>query len=95
MRRTPVVLGILSMVFGGLIAAYSAFGLATQSMVKSWTSAFGKMAAMGPPRPGQPDPAKMMESMGPLLEQLKPYTQSITGGILLLKQVLIGVGWGL
>jgi hypothetical protein len=95
MRRTPVVLGVLSMVFGGLVAAYSAFGLATQSMVKSWSSAFGKMAAMGPPRPGQPDPAKMMEAMGPMLDQLKPYTLSISGGMLLFSLALIGVGWGL
>jgi hypothetical protein len=95
MRRTPVVLGILSMIFGGLVAAYSAFGLATQSMAKEWSAAFSKMAALNPPRPGHPDPGKMMEGMGPLLDQLKPYTLSISGGMLLFSLALIGIGWGL
>lgn len=95
MRRTPVVLGILSMVFGGLIAAYSAFGLATQSMVKDWGAAFAKLSALGPPRANQPDPAVLMNGMSQLMSELKPYTLSISIGMMLFSLALVGIGWGL
>jgi hypothetical protein len=95
MRRTPVVLGILSMVFGGLIAVYSAFGLATQSMVKDWGSTFAKLGALAPKRPGQPDPTAMMAQMGPLMNELKPYTLGIQTGMLLFSLALVGVGFSL
>jgi hypothetical protein len=95
MRRTPVVLGILSMVFGGLIAAYSAFGLATQSMAKDWSKMFGQLGALAPQKPGAPDMRVMMESMSHVMDELRPYTFAISGGFLLFSNVLVGIGWGL
>lgn len=96
MRRTPVVLGVLSMVFGGLVSLYSVFGLLSQGMVKGLT---GTLAAathnLGPPRPGQPDPAVMMEQLGKLIDELKPYTYAISGGMLIMSLALVVVGWGL
>ena len=52
MRKTPVTLGILSMIFGGLVALYSGFNLVFQSMSGSLMSGLGQMAANAPRRPG-------------------------------------------
>jgi hypothetical protein len=96
MRRTPVVLGVLSMVFGGLVAAWSLFGLLTQSMVKDFSGTFGSaMAKLGPPRPGAPDPKAMMDEMGKMMEALTPYMYTLTGGMLLMSLLLGVVGFGL
>src|SRR5947209_6975553 len=95
MRRTPVVLGILSMVFGGLVALYSSVGLATQSLVKDWGQTFGKLGQIGPRRPGQPDPSAALEAIGQVVDQLKPYTYAISGGMVAFSLALILIGWGL
>jgi hypothetical protein len=91
MRRTPVILGILSMVFGGLVALYSAAGLWMQSAIKD----FGKLGAMLPRRPGGPDPSAAMEALARVAEELKPYTYAITGGMIAFSLALIVVGFGL
>jgi hypothetical protein len=96
MRRTPVVLGVLSMIFGGLVSLYSLFGLLSQSMVKGFTGGLtAAMQNLGPPRPGQPDPAAMMQAMTQLIDDLKPYTYAISGGFLIMSLALIAIGWGL
>jgi hypothetical protein len=94
MRRTPVVLGILSMVFGGLIALYQAFVLASQSLMKNFAD-LGKMGAGMPHRPGQPDFGAAMEAGMKVAEQLRPYTYAIAGGMLIMSLALIVVGFGL
>jgi hypothetical protein len=91
MRRTPVVLGLLSMIFGGLVAIYSGVGLWLQSAVKD----FGKLGSMIPRRPGQPDPAVALEATARAMEDLKPYTYAITGGMIVFSLALIVVGLGL
>lgn len=96
MRRTPVILGVLSMVFGGLVAAWSLFGLLTQSMVKDFSGTFGSaMMKLGPPRPGAPDPQAMMAEMTKMMEALTPYVYTLTGGMLAMSLLLGVVGYGL
>jgi len=96
MRKTPVVLGVLSMVFGGLVSLYSLFGLLGQSAIKGMTSSFSMAALkLAPPRPGMPDPAKMLSEMSRLMDELKPYTYAHAGGFLLMSLALIAIGWGL
>jgi hypothetical protein len=95
MRRTPVVLGILNIIFGSLVACWALFGLLVQNSVKEMTATFTKLMAMAPHRPGTPDPAAMMESMVKALEKLKPYQYAMSGGFLLLSLACIGVGYGL
>jgi hypothetical protein len=96
MRKTPVVLGVLSMVFGGLVSLYSLFGLLSQSFLKGLTSTFTAAALRaGPRRPGAPDPAQMMDAMQKLFDELRPYTLAISGGMLFMSLALCVVGWGL
>jgi hypothetical protein len=96
MRRTPVVLGVLSMVFGSLVAAWSAFGLATQSLMRDMTSGFTSSLLAGQPhKPGMPDPAVMMQSMQKMVDELKPYTYMLSGGMIVFSLALVVVGFGL
>jgi hypothetical protein len=94
-RRTPVVLGILNIIFGSVIALWALFGLFIQNTVKEWTQTFTKLMAMAPHKPGMPDPAQMMEGMVRALDKLKPYQYVMSGGFLLLSLACIGVGYGL
>lgn len=79
------------MIFGTLIALYSAIGLWMQSAMKD----FGKLGALMPKRPGAPDPAVALEALGKVMEELKPYTNAIAGGMLIFSLALIAVGMGL
>lgn len=95
MRRTPVTLGILSMVFGGLIAVASGVGLLFSGLS---SSLFGNLAALTkatPQQPGQPDPTVVFGRMSALMHQLAPYTNALTAGKLLFSVALIVIGWGL
>lgn len=94
-RRTPVVLGILNIVFGSVITLWALFGLLMQNSVKEWTQLFTKFAGHVPHRPGAPDPAVMMQSMVKALEALKPYQYAMSGGFLILSIACIAVGYGL
>jgi hypothetical protein len=95
MRKTPVVLGVLSMVFGGLVSLYSLFGLLSQSFLKGLTSTFTAAALRSGGRRAGPDPAQMMQAMEKLFDELRPYTYAISGGMLLMSVALFAVGWGL
>ena len=64
MRKTPVTLGVLSMVFGGLVAAYATFNLVFSRFSSSMMTGLGQMAASAPRRPGQPDPSLMFDKLG-------------------------------
>jgi len=95
MRKTPVILGVLSMVFGGLVGMWSAFGLLTQSFVKDWTKTMGSMMALQPHKEGAPDPAAMFASMATVVERLKPYTYAVSGGMFVFSMALAAIGFGL
>lgn len=94
MRKTPQTLGVLSMIFGSLIAVWSVITLG----LSSFSSAMmGNFAAMGnlPRRPGQPDPQQLMANMKTMMAQIAPYTYSLILGRLLLSIALIIIGYAL
>ncbi len=84
------------MVFGSLVAAWSAFGLATQSLIRDMSAGFSsQMLSLAPKRPGAPDPAVMMQGMTKMIEELKPYTWALSGGMIVFSLALVAVGFGL
>lgn len=96
MRKTPAVLGVLSMVFGGLVAAWSLFGLVLQPFFSDFTGSFaGAMSRMQAARPGAPDPMAAMQAATKVMEELRPYSYLMSGSMLALSLVLTGVGYGL
>jgi hypothetical protein len=92
MRKTPVVLGILSIIFGSVIALINVAGLLIQRQVRDFST---EMVAMSPRHAGGPDPAEMMKKMAAVQEQLAPVLHTISGGMVALSLILIAVGLGL
>jgi hypothetical protein len=95
MRKTPVTLGVLSMVFGGLVAVFTGFSLAFSSLGSSFLGSLGSLAANAPRKPGEPDPTVLFSRMSELMKELAPYTNALLGGKLILSLALIAIGWGL
>lgn len=92
-RRTPVVLGVLALVFGGLVAAWHAFSLFTQSYLTGSPAA--SILRLGQLPPNSPEATALVEKMHHTLLVLRPYSQAMSGAMLLLSLALVGVGWGL
>ncbi|HEX8951212.1 MAG TPA: hypothetical protein VF997_10545 [Polyangia bacterium] len=95
MRKTPVTLGVLSMVFGGLVALYSGFNLLFQSFSGSFMSSMGQLVASAPRKPGQPDPSVMFAKLGEAVKSIAPYTTALLAGKVLFSIALIVIGYGL
>jgi hypothetical protein len=95
MRKTPVTLGVLSMIFGGLVAVYSGFNLVFQSFSGSFMSSMGQLAASAPRRPGQPDPSVMFAKIGDAVKTVAPYTTALLAGKVLFSIALIAIGYGM
>jgi hypothetical protein len=95
MRKTPVVLGVLSMIFGGLVSSWCLVGLLTQSYVTDWSKTLSAAVAAQPHKAGAPDPAAMIASMTEVVQRLKPYTLAVSGGLLLFSLALAAIGFGL
>src|SRR5262245_12707385 len=90
MRRTPVVLGVLAIVFGGLVALWSGFSLAMQGVSGNMLSEM-KMPTM----PGQPDPSLMMKRIAEVNKELMPVYYTDRGGMIALSLVVLVIGIGL
>jgi hypothetical protein len=95
MRKTPVTLGILSMIFGGLIALYAVFNLVFSTFSGSLMSGMGQMMQNAPRRPGEPDPTVLFGKLGDVMKSVMPYTTAIMAGKLLFSLALIAIGYGL
>lgn len=95
MRKTPVTLGVLSMVFGGLVALYSGFSLVFQSFSGSFMGSLGQLAASAPRKPGQPDPQLMFTKLGEAVKSVAPYTTALLAGKVIFSIALIVIGYGL
>lgn len=93
MRKTPVVLGVLSMVFGGLQALFSVFGLLTQPFAKQVMGGFGKAFSGLPKQEGAPDMGEMFDRLAKVMDQLKVYNYLINFAMLAFSIALIIVGW--
>src|SRR5690348_6952329 len=95
MRKTPVTLGVLAIVFGSLVALYSGFNLVIQGFSGSFMSSLGQFAASAPRKPGQPDPSIMFAKLGEAVKSVAPYTTSLLAGKVLFSIALIAIGYGL
>lgn len=95
MRKTPVTLGILSMIFGGLVALWSGLSLVLASFSGTLMRSMGQMTANAPRRPGQPDPAVLFAKIGEVTKSMAVYTNSIAAGKVLFSIALIAIGYGL
>jgi hypothetical protein len=93
MRKTPVVMGVLSMVFGGIQALMSGVGLASTPFSKQMVGDMGKALAGLPRREGDPDVGQMFDQLAKLTDELKLYTYLTNGAMLALAITLIIVGF--
>lgn len=93
MRKTPVVMGVLSMVFGGLQTAISALTLASQPFSKGMMTDFSQAFSSLPKQEGQPDPSAMFKELGRVTEELKVYAYAMHGVMVALSIALIVIGY--
>jgi len=93
MRKTPAVMGVLSMVFGGLQAAISALTIASLPFSKGMMTEFSKAFSGLPRQEGQPDPAAILDQLGRVTEGLKVYNYVMHGVLLLMSVALIVIGY--
>ena len=93
MRKTPVVLGVLSMVFGGVQLLYSAVTLASAPLSKQMMGSMGKAFSRLPHKPGDPDMGGAIDKLSALMEELKLYTYLTSAAMVAFSITLILVGW--
>jgi hypothetical protein len=93
MRKTPVVLGVLSMVFGGIQLLFSAVSLASAPLSKQMIGSMGKALSELPHKAGDPDVGGMFDKLSALTEELKLYTYLTAAAMVAFSITLILVGW--
>jgi len=93
MRKTPVVLGVLSMVFGGIQLLFSAVSLASAPLSKQMIGSMGKALSELPHKAGDPDVGGMFYKLSALTEELKLYTYLTAAAMVAFSITLILVGW--
>lgn len=93
MRKTPVVMGVLSMVFGGITALITLVSLASAPFSKKMLSDMGDGFARAPHKEGMPDMKQAFASMAKVTEELKLYTYLTSFVMLAFSIALIVVGW--
>jgi len=93
MRKTPVVMGVLAMVFGGLQVLMTGVSLLSAPFSKQMMGSMGKAFSSMPRREGEPDVAQVFERLGKLTDELKLYTY-LTGFVMVaFSATLIVVGY--
>lgn len=93
MRKTPVVLGVLSMVFGGVQVLITGISLMSAPFSKQMIGSMGKAFSGMPHQEGQPDVGNMFDKLAKLTDELKLYTY-LTGFAMVafsITLILIGV----
>lgn len=94
MRRTPVTLGVLSMIFGSLVAFFSLVQLGLSAAGPMLTEKVQQLQeARHDPKAQALKP--MLDKEQQTLRELRPYNDGLVGGKLLLSVVLIAVGAGM
>ena len=71
MRKTPVVMGVLAIIFGGIQVLMTGVGLASAPFSKQMMGSMGKAFSGLPRREGEPDLGAMFAQLGRLTEDLK------------------------
>ncbi len=95
MRKTPAVMGVLSMVFGGIQTAISSLTIVSQPFSKGMMTDFSKAFSGLPKQEGQPDPSAMFEQLGRVSEGLKIYNYVLHGVLVVMSSALIAIGYAL
>ncbi len=95
MRKTPLTLGVLAIVFGSIVALYDGFRLVLTSLSGSFNKAFSGALANAPHKPGEPDPTAMMAKLEAVQRELQPYTMALLAAMVLFSIALIVIGVGL
>ncbi|MDB4966088.1 MAG: hypothetical protein JWN44_1777 [Myxococcales bacterium] len=95
MRKTPLTLGVLCIVFGGVTALWKGFGLFLNGMSGSTMKGLTALMGAAPRRPGQPDPSVMMAKTEQMVKALAPYTSALLAAMVLFSAALIVIGVGL
>ncbi len=95
MRKTPVTLGVLGIVFGSVVTLYDGARLALSSMAGSLNKTVATAMSSTPRAPGQPDPTVMMDRAQALAKQLMPYTTALMAAMVVFSVALILIGVGL
>ena len=95
MRKTPITLGILSIVFGSLLALSSVFALIASLGSSLIFGQLGVLVKSLPQKPGHPDAGLILARQAELLRQLAPYNDALSGGKLALSIALIVIGCGM
>jgi hypothetical protein len=90
MRKTPVVLGVLSIIFGALAILWNGASLAMLGVSNSLISGMQMQAAAG-----QPDPQVFVKRALDLQAQLMPVYYTNHGGMIALSVALLVIGIGL
>jgi hypothetical protein len=93
MRKTPVVMGVLAMVFGGIQILLTGVGLVSAPYSKQMMGSMGKAFSGLPRREGDPDVGETFAQLGKLTEELKLYTYLTGFAMLAFAITLIIVGY--
>jgi hypothetical protein len=93
MRKTPVVMGVLSMVFGGIQVLMTAVSLVSAPFSKQMMGSMGKAFSGLPRRETDPDVSDVFDKLAKLTEELKLYTYLTGFAMLALAITLIIVGY--
>jgi hypothetical protein len=93
MRKTPVVMGVLAMVFGGLQVLMTGASLLSAPFSKQMMGSMGKAFSELPRKEGEPDVGDAFAKLGKLTEELKLYTYLTGFAMLALSITLIVVGY--
>ena len=93
MRKTPVVMGVLAMVFGGIQVLMTGVGLVSAPYSKQMMGSMGKAFSELPRREGDPDVGDTFAQLGKLTEELKLYTYLTGFAMLAFALTLIIVGY--
>jgi hypothetical protein len=93
MRKTPVVMGVLSMVFGGIQVLMSVVSLVSAPFSKQMMGSMGKAFSGLPRREGDPDVSEVFDKLAKVTEDLKLYTYLTGFAMLALATTLIIVGY--
>jgi hypothetical protein len=92
MRKTPVVLGVLSMVFGGVQVLITGLSLVSAPFSKQMIGSMGKAFSGLPHQEGQPDMGDMFAKLAKLTDELKLYTYLTGFAMIAFSITLILVG---
>ncbi len=95
MRKTPVTLGVLAIVFGSVLALVDLLRLLAAAVAGSLNKTLGAAMANAPRQPGAPDPTLVMQQAEAIRKAVAPYAMSLLATMVLFSVVLIVVGVGL